>query len=119
MKHKDINEIIRELREDQDMEQAEVAQYLGISQQTYSNYERGRHELPTRHLITLANLFQVNADYILGLTTYRGRIDHLYGAFTSSITIGSLLSDLMKLDSESREEVANYIAYLETKQAKK
>lgn len=114
-----INEIIRELREDKDMEQAEVAAYLGIAQQTYSNYERGRHALPTRHLPALAKLFNVNVDYILGLSTYRKPIDYLNSPFTKNMTIGSLLSDLIALDSEGRKETVAYLEYLRSKQAKK
>ena len=46
-------DIIRELREDRDLTQKEVAQYLGTTQQVYSRYENGENELPVRHLIAL------------------------------------------------------------------
>ncbi len=57
---------IRELREDRDKTQAEIAQMLGTSQTMYSRYERGASELPIRHLIQLCRYYQVSADYILG-----------------------------------------------------
>ena len=46
-------DIIRELREDRDLTQKEVVQYLGTTQQVYSRYENGENELPVRHLICL------------------------------------------------------------------
>ena len=58
--------IIRDLREDADKTQAEVAKYLGTSQTMYARYERGENELPLRHLIALCDLYGVSADYILG-----------------------------------------------------
>ncbi|MBS6546321.1 MAG: helix-turn-helix transcriptional regulator [Butyricicoccus pullicaecorum] len=59
---------IRDLREDADKTQAEVAAALGISQTMYARYERGANELPIRHLIRLAQYYGVSSDYILGLT---------------------------------------------------
>lgn len=58
---------IRDLREDNDKTQQEVAEYLGTSQTMYARYERGANEMPIRHLIALCRLYQVSADYILGL----------------------------------------------------
>ena len=57
---------LRDLREDHDMTQQEVADVLHTSQTMYARYERGANELPIRHLIALANLYQVTTDYILG-----------------------------------------------------
>ncbi len=59
---------IRDLREDHDMTQQQVADYLGTSQTMYARYERGANELPIRHLISLCKLYHVSADYILGLS---------------------------------------------------
>ncbi len=58
---------IRDLREDHDMTQRQVAEYLNCSQQVYSNYELGQRDIPTEILIKLAKLYQVSTDYILGL----------------------------------------------------
>lgn len=60
--------IMRDLREDADKTQAEIAQMLGTSQTMYARYERGANELPIRHLIALCRYYGVTADYFLGLT---------------------------------------------------
>lgn len=59
--------MIRNLREDADLTQTQVAEILGTSQTMYARYERGASELPIRHLIALCRLYHVSADYILGL----------------------------------------------------
>lgn len=59
---------IRDLREDHDKTQSEIAEILGTSQTMYARYERGANELPIHHLITLCNYYNVSADYILGIT---------------------------------------------------
>ena len=59
---------IRDLREDHDKTQQEIATLLGTSQTMYARYERGANELPIRHLIVLARFYHVSTDYILGLT---------------------------------------------------
>lgn len=58
---------IRDLREDHDKTQQEIAEVLGTSQTMYARYERGANEMPIRHLIKLCNYYKVSADYILGL----------------------------------------------------
>lgn len=64
---KDYTERIRDLREDHDKTQQEIAEYLGTTQQVYSRYEKGVNEMPIRHLIALCRYYGVSADYILGL----------------------------------------------------
>ena len=58
-------EILRGLREDNDLTQAQVAEVLGTSQTMYARYERGANELPLHHLITLCRFYNVSADYLL------------------------------------------------------
>ena len=65
----DYCRMIRDLREDADLTQGEVAKALGTSQTMYTRYERGENELPIRHLVSLCDLYQVSADYILGRTS--------------------------------------------------
>lgn len=60
--------IIRDLREDADLTQTQVAEILGTSQTMYARYERGANEMPIRHLIALCRYYHVSSDYILGLT---------------------------------------------------
>ncbi|HIS52749.1 MAG TPA: helix-turn-helix transcriptional regulator [Candidatus Onthomonas avicola] len=59
---------LRELREDADLSQREVAALLGIQQTVYSRYERGFQTIPLEHLITLADYYRVSTDYILERT---------------------------------------------------
>jgi len=59
---------LKDLREDHDMTQQEVAEYLGMLQPQYSRYERGYRDIPTDVLIKLAKLYKTSTDYILGLT---------------------------------------------------
>lgn len=63
--------IIRDLREDNDLTQAQIAEYLGTSQTMYARYERGANEMPIRHLMRLCDLYHVSADYLLGRTTQK------------------------------------------------
>ncbi|MBE6567207.1 MAG: helix-turn-helix transcriptional regulator [Ruminococcaceae bacterium] len=60
---------IRDLREDHDKTQQQIADVLGTSQTMYARYERGANEMPIHHLITLCKYYNVSADYILGLST--------------------------------------------------
>ena len=57
---------LRDLREDHDKTQQDIADMLGTSQTMYARYERGANELPLRHLLTLAEYYGVSADYLLG-----------------------------------------------------
>ena len=59
---------LRDLREDRDIKQREVAAYLNCSQQVYSNYELDQRDVPTAILIQLANFYGVSVDYLLRLT---------------------------------------------------
>ena len=57
---------IADLREDRDLKQKEIADYLGITQQTYSIYETGKREIPLHMMIQLADYYHVSLDYICG-----------------------------------------------------
>lgn len=59
---------IRDLREDADLLQKDIAKYLNCAQRTYSDYERGALDIPTEVLIRLADFYQTTTDYILGRT---------------------------------------------------
>lgn len=59
--------IIKELRQDNDYTQAEIAELLNTRQEYYSKYELGKRKLPIEHLITLCNFYRVSADYILSI----------------------------------------------------
>ena len=59
---------LRDLREDRDLSQQQVADFLGMKQPQYSRYERGLRDIPTDILISLAKFYTTSTDYILGLT---------------------------------------------------
>lgn len=59
---------LRDLREDMDMNQTQVAQLLHTSQTVYSRYERGFQTIPVEHLLILADFYNVSTDYMLGRT---------------------------------------------------
>lgn len=59
---------LRDLREDNDFTQTQVAEYLYVKQNTYAQYERGRRNIPTELLIKLSDLYGVSIEYILGRT---------------------------------------------------
>lgn len=59
---------LRDLREDADMNQTQVAMYLGMSQTGYSKYETGENDIPTQVLIKLSRLYHVSIDYLLGVS---------------------------------------------------
>ena len=60
--------IMRDLREDNDKTQQEIADMLGTSQTMYARYERGANELPIHHLLKLCDYYGVSSDYFLGRT---------------------------------------------------
>lgn len=70
---KDYVSVMRELREDHDLRQKEVAAYLKIDQRVYSRYETGKNALPIDKAILLCELYHVSADYFLGLDTVKRR----------------------------------------------
>lgn len=59
---------LRDLREDRDLMQKQIAAVLGIDQRVYSNYETGKREIPTRFVVMLADFYCTSTDYILGRT---------------------------------------------------
>lgn len=62
---------LRDLREDADLNQTQVAKFLGMSQTGYSKYETGENDIPTQVLIKLAGFYQTSTDYILGISDQR------------------------------------------------
>ena len=62
---------LRDLREDADLNQIQLARLLEMSQTGYSKYETGENDIPTQVLIKLARLYKTSVDYILGLTNNR------------------------------------------------
>lgn len=62
---------IKDLREDNDLTQQQIADYLHIKQNTYSQYETGHRQLPVDVLIALAHFYKTSTDYLLGITNHK------------------------------------------------
>lgn len=114
----DIHIRIKDLREDNHYKQRQVADYLGISQQAYSYYELNKRELPSRHVVNLAKLYNVSSDYILGMEPgHIGSYD-LNAKFIKDITLKDIIINLEKLNTSNRQEIIKYMSYLGHSQKK-
>lgn len=63
-----ISNRIKELREDKDIKQVTISQQLNITQQTYSNYESGKRQIPVEMLVKIALYYNTSIDYLVGIT---------------------------------------------------
>ncbi|MDF2566766.1 MAG: transcriptional regulator, family [Oscillospiraceae bacterium] len=63
-----IYQRLRDCREDRDLTQAQIGDFLGIDQRVYSTYETGKRQIPVHYLIQLASLYKTSLDYLVGLT---------------------------------------------------
>ena len=109
---KEVREIIRELREDHDLTQKEVAVYLNVSQQCYQSYESGRCAIPISVLTALAMLYRVSADYLLGLDTSYLGITNLMSIYIDNTTVYRMVYDMQKIKKNKRRERLHYIKFL-------
>ncbi len=109
-------DIIRKLREDHELKQDALAKYLGVVQQTYSNYEKGHSSLSIEYLAKLAAFYQVSADYLLGLTTFEKPAENMEKPYIQGKTLGEVLSTLLTLSPERRRQLMDYLSYLVSKQ---
>lgn len=64
---------IKDLREEMELKQADIAKMLGITQQRYARYKLGIQLIPMRHVITLADIYNTSIDYIVELTDNKSR----------------------------------------------
>jgi len=103
------NEIIRNLREGQDLTQLDIAKRIGTSQQQYSKYETGGSEFPARVVKVLADYFGMSTDYLLGRTDCKEGVDGLNEMIISDYTIGMLISNVLALSAEGRADAIKYI----------
>lgn len=111
---KELRELIRDLREDHDLKQKTVANHLGISQQTYSNYENGRREIPTWAVVSLAKFYKVSTDYLLGADTGYLGSTNLKSSYLENITMHDIMYDIQKLKRDERKDLVKYIQYLKS-----
>lgn len=109
---KELRQLIRDLREDHDLTQREVAAYLGVSQQTYSNYENGVREIPTNTVVALAKFYQVSTDYLLNSgSVYLGNTS-LDSAYLENTTLHDVMYNIQSLNDDARKELLRFIKFL-------
>ena len=116
---KSVRDLFRELREDHDYSQSDIAAILGISQQHYSKYEMGEYELPLRHFITLAEYYGVSADYLIGRCSYAEKkpLEMVY--LTRDYTCENLVQDTLSLSEHGRKSVVEYVELQRLKEKQK
>lgn len=109
---KKLNTLIRDLREDHDIKQETLAKYLGVSQQTYSNYENGHREIPISIVTALANYYQVSTDYLLSSdSSYLGNLN-MNAPYIDNISLHDVVYHMQELDDDSRKNLVKYIQFL-------
>ncbi len=109
---KELRTVIRDLREDNDIKQKTIAEYLGVSQQTYSNYENGHREIPIWVVVQLSKYYKVSTDYLLGADFgYLGNTK-LSGKYLGDTTMHDVVYDLQKLKAKDRRDLLKYIKFL-------
>ena len=109
---KTLNAIIRELREDNDIKQETIAKYLGISQQTYSNYENGRREIPIEVVKKLAEYYKVSTDFLLrSENAYPGNVN-MNAEFIDDLTMHEVIYYMQTLSDSDRKDLVKYIRFL-------
>ena len=109
---KELRMVIKDLREDNDIKQKTVAEYLGVSQQTYSNYENGHREIPILVVLKLSRYYKVSTDYLLGADSgYLGNTN-LSGKYLGDTTLHDVVYELQQLDTADRRDLLKYIQFL-------
>lgn len=103
---------LKNLRDENNYKQKQVAEYLGISQQAYSYYELDRRELPSKHAIALAKLYHVSTDYLLGVEPSRAGSYDLHASFIQNVTLEDVIINLKKLKRDNKEEMMRFLSYL-------
>ena len=106
---KTLNERIRDLREDHDIKQYTVAKLLGISQQQYSNYEKGESEFPSRYINAIADFYRVSADYLYGRTDCPDGVNKYDENLTDDYSVDELVGDVLSLSPNARDAVREYV----------
>ena len=109
---KELRELMRDLREDHDLKQRAVASYLGVSQQTYSNYENGRRDIPTWVVASLAKYYKVSTDYLLGADSGYLGSTNLKNVYLEDITLYDIMYDIQRLKPRERRDLLRYLQYL-------
>lgn len=113
---KQTHELLRELRMKHNYRQEYIAEYLGTTQQTYSNYELGLREIPLHHIVKLSHLYQVSADYLLCINfPYAGSIN-LAQEYLNGITLHDIIYDIQNLNEEKRKSLTQFVRFLNSQE---
>lgn len=112
MTQKTISQILLDLRERNDLKQKDVANILGITQQTYSNYERGEREIPIYHLKTLAEFYQTSLDYMTNISINLPGNLNSTSEYIDGISVGDVVFEMGRLPRSRRRELIRYLNYL-------
>ncbi len=110
-------ELLRNLRVDNDMKQADVANLIGTTQQQYSKYETGESELPLRALKVLADHYMVSVDYIMGRTGCKEGVEALAQNLTAEFTVGEAVSEMLSLSPTNRAAAMEFVLFLNMREA--
>ena len=106
------------LRDKNGYSQEEIAEILGVTQQTYCNYEIGKHEIPVRHVVKLSELYKITSDYLLGLSLYMTTPPELNKVFYNKMSYGEYVELLLPLSKEDRKSVISFTKFLLSNQRK-
>jgi len=107
---------LKNLRESRNLKQNAVAEYLNMSQQSYSRYENGKRELPISYLEPLSRLYNVSADFILGISINDNDLSSLSESTYNGYSLQDLLDDIVSLNPENMILLVSYIEFLKYKQ---
>ncbi len=105
-------EKIKDLRDYKGLRKIDVYRMLGIAAQTYSDYESGKCEVPSRCIKQLADFYGVTADYLLGRTDFPDPQDLLLAQVARDKSLGKLLNQILTLDEPARAEVSRHVELL-------
>lgn len=97
---------LRDLREDADKTQQEIADYLGTSAQHYGKYESGKAEIPLERAVLLAKYYNVSLDYIAGISAIR----HSLTTDSSLSPIGILSDKITQLSDNEKQAVKDTLS---------
>lgn len=111
----ETGEIIEKLRRERKMAQKQLAAVLNVSVGTVSNYENGVHFPDLDMMRKLMDFFGVSADYLLGVTEYRGNAERLYENVTTDHTVADFVDTLFEVDAKDRESVMLYALFLKAR----
>lgn len=114
-----VGSYIAELRKDAGLTQKQLADNLHLSKSTISHFEQGLSIPTTTILLSIADYFNVNVDYLLGRCKSNFKYTTLNEAFTNQVSVGSVITRLLKLDQSDRKYIMESLKIMERSLNKK